>query len=265
MTGAATQRHSRGDRPTPVAVRSAAVSRPVGGHPPTYPAEVTGPRRLAPAGSAGSGAARADETSHWQRALASLGEVALRAELSVAEEPAPTRLAPHSVALGADVGGDSGGTGGGLGDGDRDSGGALPEGSGRFVLLHDPAGQDAWGGTFRVVAFVKADLEPEMAADPMLTEVGWAWLSEALERHGAAHAHASGTVTRTASESFGDLAARHWSGTLEIRASWTPLDDRLGPHLEAWADLLGVAVGLPPQPVLPAGVSALAPGRRPTV
>ena len=41
-------------------------------------------------------------------------------------------------------------------------------GTGRLVLLHDPAGHEAWQGTFRVVTYVRAELEPEMAADPLL-------------------------------------------------------------------------------------------------
>jgi hypothetical protein len=40
--------------------------------------------------------------------------------------------------------------------------------SGRFVVLHDPAGQDGWRGDTRIVAFVSADVESEMAADPAL-------------------------------------------------------------------------------------------------
>ena len=31
-------------------------------------------------------------------------------------------------------------------------------------------------GTFRVVTFVRASLEPELAADPMVAQVGWSWL-----------------------------------------------------------------------------------------
>ena len=54
-------------------------------------------------------------------------------------------------------------------------------GTGRFVLLHDPAGHETWNGTFRVVTFVRAAVEPEVAADPMLPSVGWSWLVEALE------------------------------------------------------------------------------------
>ena len=51
------------------------------------------------------------------------------------------------------------------------------------MLLYDPDGQQGWDGFFRLVAYVRADVEPEMAADPLLGEVGWSWLSEALDMH----------------------------------------------------------------------------------
>jgi hypothetical protein len=126
--------------------------------------------------------------------------------------------------------------------------------TGRLVLLHDPAGHEAWQGTFRVVTYARADLEPEIAADPLLPGVGWAWLTEALDGHGAAFAAASGTVTRVASESFGAMAAEPGSAQIEIRASWTPLDDAFGAHLLGWCDLLCTTAGLPP---VPAGVTSL--------
>ena len=59
------------------------------------------------------------------------------------------------------------------------------------MLLHDPDGHEPWEGTFRVVTFVRAELEPEIGADPMLAEVGWSWLMEALAqpaRHTATRA-----------------------------------------------------------------------------
>ena len=40
-----------------------------------------------------------------------------------------------------------------------------------------------------------AELDHDMAADPMLPGVGWAWLTEALDGHAAAFTAASGTVT----------------------------------------------------------------------
>lgn len=131
--------------------------------------------------------------------------------------------------------------------------------TGRFILLHDPAGQEAWGGTFRVVIYIKAELEPEMGNDPLLASVAWTWLSDSLAQHGVAHSHAGGTATRILSESFGSLKERQASNDVELRASWTPTGTRFGTHLEAWADMVCSFAGLPP---LPDGVLALPHVRR---
>ena len=95
-------------------------------------------------------------------------------------------------------------------------------GTGRIILLHDPAGNDAWDGTFRCVAYARAEIDPELITDPMLAAVGWSWLTEALEAHGATYTAASGTVTRVATESFGGMADEGGTAQIEIRASWTP-------------------------------------------
>ena len=65
-------------------------------------------------------------------------------------------------------------------------------------------------------------------------------------------------MTRVVSEPFGTMSDRQASAELEIRASWTAPDSRLGPHLEAWGDLLGTVCGLPP---LATGVVASLPQR----
>lgn len=163
-----------------------------------------------------------------------------RAEVFVEEMPAPQRIAPFASALSADV----------TVDGED-------VGSGRMVLLHDPAGNDAWAGTFRCVTYVRAEVDPEIAADPMLAEVGWSWLTEALDAHGATHVAASGTVTCVTSESFGGMAGEPATAQVEIRASWTPTSP-LDAHAEAWGEVLCTAVGLPP---VPDGVAAM-PSRR---
>ena len=103
----------------------------------------------------------------------------LRPEVFCEEMPAPQRIAPYASALSADV----------TVDGDD-------VGTGRLVLLHDPAGNDAWEGTFRCVAYARAEIDPEMVTDPLLAEVGWSWLTEALDAHGATYVAPSGTVTR---------------------------------------------------------------------
>ncbi|MCI0688364.1 MAG: DUF3000 domain-containing protein, partial [Sporichthyaceae bacterium] len=129
---------------------------------------------------------------------------------------------------------------------------------GRFVVLHDPAEPAEWAGTFRLVTYVRADLDPEAAIDPLLAEVGWSWLTEALDVRGARYTAASGTVSRVSSEGFGELADRPPAAEVEIRASWTPLSESLDAHLEAWGELLCTAAGLPP---LPPGVTPLRPAR----
>jgi hypothetical protein len=188
----------------------------------------------------------ADEVpEEFSRALAALRAASHRPEVVLEETPAPQRLAPHAVALTADV----------ISPVDPDA----EIGTGRLVLLHDPAGHEAWQGTFRVVTYVRAELEHEMAADPLLPGVGWAWLTEALDGHGAAFTAASGTVTRVASESFGAIAGEPMSAQIEIRASWTPLDEAFGAHLMAWCDLLCTTAGLPP---LAPGVVTLPTRRR---
>jgi len=179
-------------------------------------------------------------------AVAQMRAARLRPEVFSDEMPAPQRIAPYAAALSADV----------TIDGDD-------VGTGRIVLLHDPAGNDAWEGTFRCVAYARAEIDPEMANDPLLAEVGWSWLSEALAAHGAAYVAPSGTVTKVSSESFGGMADEEPSAQLEIRASWTPVPTTglsldLGPHAEAWAELLCTASGLPP---VPEGVAPL-PSRR---
>lgn len=185
----------------------------------------------------------------FDRALRDLHAARLRPELRLTEVPAPTRIAPHAVAMTVDVLETAG---------DRDDEDAEELATGRFVLLHDPAAPEPWGGTWRVVTFARAELEAELASDPMLGEVGWSWLTDALAAHDLEVDHEAGTVTRVVSESFADLADRDPSVEMEIRASWTPQDGAVGAHLQAWTDMLCTIGGLPP---LPEGVVAL-PGRR---
>jgi len=175
------------------------------------------------------------------RAVEGVRSARLRPEVRLEEARPPQRLAPYAAAVSADV--VSAGT---------------ELGHGRLVLLYDPAGHEAWQGTFRLVTFVRAELEPELVLDPLLPRVAWSWLTDALDAHRVAYTAPGGTVTRVASESFGALSDRPVSGEVEIRASWTPLDD-MREHVEAWADLLCTASGLPP---VPPGVVPI-PSRRP--
>ena len=121
-----------------------------------------------------------------------------------------------------------------------------PDTSGRLILLHDPAGQDAWEGSFRLVCFVQARLDPEQLGDEMLPMVGWSWMTEALQQHGAAYVALGGTVTQTSSVRFGDIAGPRRDDDVELRASWTPTGHDLRCHAEAFCTFVATAAGLPP-------------------
>lgn len=171
----------------------------------------------------------------FARAVEELRSVTPRSEISLEEISPPQRLAPYAYALSGSV----------LRRDDEVA-------TGRLILLHDPAGHDAWHGTMRLVTYVTAELEPELAADPLLPAVGWSWLTDALDSQSAGYAAIGGTVTQTLSTRFGELAGTPTAADVEIRASWTPLDCCLGGHLLAWCDLLASTAGLPPP-----GVTAL--------
>ncbi|MCL1900221.1 MAG: DUF3000 domain-containing protein [Promicromonosporaceae bacterium] len=174
-------------------------------------------------------------------ALQTLRRPQVRPEVVLREIPAPGRIAPYAVALEGEVV---------IADDELSAG--------RFIALHDPAGQEAWRGDFRVVTYLQATLEPEMAADPLLQEVAWSWVTEAVADSGLALTELGGTVTRVLSTSFGSLEESPQAVDLELRASWTPEDTDLGAHLRLWIDLMSTIGGLPP---LPDGVTPLAPRR----
>jgi Protein of unknown function (DUF3000) len=174
-------------------------------------------------------------------------------DLSFEDVSAPKRLAPYATAMAATV--------------QRDG---QDVAWGRLVLLYDPDGQEGWDGVFRLVAYIRADVEPEMAADPLLGAVGWSWLSEALDAHVPGYAVPSGTVTRVITEGFGAKRDELPLTGFELRASWSPAgpgnssaDDRdldildLSAHISAWCDCLSAAAGLEPP-----GTRALRPPGR---
>ncbi len=176
----------------------------------------------------------------FDQIIAEIRAITPRAEILVEEVPAPQKLAPFSIALTADVLEDAA--------------------TGRFVLLHDPKGQEGWSGEYRCVTFVRAAIDLSMAADPMLSDVGWSWLVEALKKYDCQYEAPSGTVTRVASVSYGMLEGREDDSEMEVRASWTPTSGSgIANHVRAWLDLLGLSAALEP---IPDGVTQLSPHRK---
>ncbi|MGH3690129.1 MAG: DUF3000 domain-containing protein [Microbacterium sp.] len=167
----------------------------------------------------------------FESAVAELRETEFRDDITVREIATPQGLAPFAIALAADV---------------RPEGeGESVYGTGRFVLLYDPDEPGAWGGAWRIVIFAQAPLETEIGTDPLLADVTWSWLVDALDSRDAVYHAASGTSTKTLSKGFGGLAVEGDGAQIELRASWTP-EGPFRPHVEAWAELVGMLAGLPP-------------------
>ncbi len=179
----------------------------------------------------------------FSRVLSELHAMRWRSGLVVEEIGSPQRIAPHSIAISAE-----------LTQGDDELA------SGRLILLHDPAGNDAWEGTYRIVSYARADVDLDMVADPLLPDVAWSWMNDALETHGASNRHLAGTVTASYGKAYGDMEGTEDRAEVELRSSWTPTlgrNDPLVGHLRAWQDLLGLIGG---SPVLPDGMLHF-PGR----
>ena len=224
--------------------------------------------RLAGPGDASASAAFGRATADLRSECDHLGT--LRPELAFEDVPAPKTLAPYASAIAATVRVDD-----------------TEIGSGRLVLLYDPEGQRGWAGPLRIIAYIRAELDPEIAADPLVGQVGWSWLTEALDSRTAGYAEPSGTVTRVVTEGFGAKHGEPAATGFELRASWSPAaadpeadpgpeadggpaadadstaglaglaeSGELAGHLTAWCETLCAASGLPP---LAAGVTALRP------
>lgn len=177
------------------------------------------------------------EPTQFREAVAAMNAAEVRSEIELGPIRPPQRLAPYSYALGAEV--------------RRPEGEIVPEASegdafGRLILLHDPDGAEAWDGTMRLVAFIQADLDPAEAVDPLLPEVAWSWLVEALETRAEHVTALGGTVTATTSVRYGDISGPPRAHQLEMRASWTATTLSLGIHVEAFCEVLEHAAGLAP-------------------
>src|SRR5919201_6366981 len=168
------------------------------------------------------------DPAEFREAVAAMNATPVRPEIELGPIRPPQRLAPFSYALGAEV--------------RHPETAIVPERSegdafGRLILLHDPEGAEAWDGTMRLVAYIQADLDASEAVDPLLPEVAWSWLVDALAaREGQATA-LGGTVTATTSVRYGDIAGPSRVHQLELRASWTATNPGVGVHVEAFCDV----------------------------
>lgn len=139
-------------------------------------------------------------------ALNELRESVTRDEIELTEVPAPSKLAPYAVAMAAEIA--------------NSAGEVLAVG--RFILLYDPEHSDVWDGNFRIVTYIRTSLEQELGEDPLVSEVAWTWIVEALDSASATYRQPGGTATRVLSQGFGMLDRQTETIDLELRASWTP-------------------------------------------
>jgi Protein of unknown function (DUF3000) len=209
-----------------------------------YPAHVE-PHSLADTGGGGRDTGGDEPPAAFRAALEALAGVRARPEIVLERIPAPQRLAPYACALAARVAEP---------DGADDE---IEIASARFIVLFDPEGHESWSGTTRCVGYLSAATDEQLVDDAMFSEVAWSWLTDALTDAGATHHAVGGTVTRTASTRFGDLAGPEHTVDVEMRASWTAEDSALDRHLQAWLEVLANAAGLPPP-----GVHLLGPSDR---
>jgi len=177
------------------------------------------------------------EPAEFHDAVDAMNAATVRPEIELGPIRPPQRLAPFSYAIGAEV--------------KHPEAPVVPEQSegdafGRLILLHDPDGSDAWDGTMRLVAYIQADLDSSEAIDPLLPEVAWSWLVEALDARPDHVTALGGTVTATTSVRYGDISGPPRAHQLELRASWTATTLDLGVHVQAFCEVLEHAAGLPP-------------------
>jgi hypothetical protein len=184
------------------------------------------------------------EPAVFRSAIESMHAAEVRSEIELGSIRPPQRLAPFSYAIGAEV------TQPDDGEIATDSDGTA---FGRLILLYDPDGHEAWNGTMRLVAFIQAEVEAVLAADPLLPEVAWSWLTEALQQPSVDVTALGGTVTSTTSVRYGDISGPPRAHQLELRASWTATNGDLNGHVEAFCEVLSLAAGLPPSGVTQLG------------
>src|SRR3984893_114292 len=188
------------------------------------------------------------EPAQFQAAVPAMNTVEVRSEIELGPIRPPQRLAPFSYALGA--------------EGRHPETAIVPERAegdafGRLILLHDPGGAEARGeagdGTMRLFAYIQADLDSSEAVDPLLPEVAWSWLVDALGARAGQATAVGGTVTATTSVRYGDISGPPRAHQLCPRAFCPATTPELGTHVQAFCEVLEHAAGLPPTGVTDLG------------
>lgn len=167
--------------------------------------------------------------AQFAAAALSLNEPFLREELATSQIPAPHQIAPWALAFAAQA--------------PNPAETPLNRGVGRIVFLYDPEQYETWGSNMRVIAYGKSPLENDLGIEEDVAHYWWGKLIQALRLHGAVYSHEAGTVTKMTSTGMGSLSNDPNASEVELRASWSPQQDELGPHFAAWQDLIAAMAG----------------------
>ncbi|MFT4147759.1 MAG: DUF3000 family protein [Micrococcaceae bacterium] len=192
----------------------------------------------------------------FAEALSSIRAARYRDDIVVKEIPAPRNMAPYAVAMEAYVYEENGtrppqfhlvGEHGLLPQQPQlkhlDQGDAIVVG--RFVMLYDPEYNAEWEGHFRIIIYIRSQLEEGYEYDGMFNQKVWDWLSHTLIKRSITYRDIAGTATKISSESFGVIGDHGENINAELRASWTAIDSYIRDHVEAFGEVLTLFAGEP--------------------
>ena len=184
--------------------------------------------------------------AEFLEALASLRDMQRLAGMQYREIPAPQHMAPYAAAITlAYTPNPKRGGRARRPELEPDS----PPGSATVVILYDPEQAVDWGGPFRVVTHLRADIDVDMSQDPYFPELVWSELTDTLVRGAPDATNLVGTVTKELSQTFGGLQLRGTLLNVEVRCSWSADGPNLGDHARAVADFLALTTGQPANPL----------------
>lgn len=167
--------------------------------------------------------------AQFASAALSLVDSLLRAELETQQIPSPTNIAEHALAFSTH----------------KPNPADTPNNhaAGRIVFLYDTSHFETWNSNLRVIAYGKSPLENDVIENDDYANYWWGTLELALKKHGAKYSNSAGTITQMVSTGVGALQNEPIHTEIELRASWSPTEDALGPHFAAWQDLIADMAG----------------------
>lgn len=168
----------------------------------------------------------------FKLALLSIRQTKLPPHLVIEEIPLPHKETAFGVAISART--------------KIQDSGDKPAGIGRFALFYDYDPPLGWDDTMRCVIYVESQIDMQLATDSLAPQVAWSWLTESLINANPGHSSLVGTVSVEVNQAFGGLTLGGNEAQIQIRASWSPQNQQVGPDFTAWLNTLLLCSGLDP-------------------